>query len=406
MPFAWFVALRYLRTDKGQTALILAAISIGASVIVFLSALIDGLQASLVEQTLGTQPHVTLRLPREAARPLVQATPALAIARTVQTASQRLRSIDQWPAAEAAAEGVAGVTAVSPVVSGAGFAIHGDTKEPVLVRGIDPESSRAIVDVPQKLVEGRFEVGGGEALMGSKLAANLGVRVGDKIRLQTSEGTEDTLPVTGIFNLGNEAVDRAWLLTSLPHAQALYGLPGGVTSLEVKVARVFEADRVATELADRTGLEADSWMKLNAELLQGLSAQSSSRSIIEFFVAVAVALGIASVLAVSVVQKSREIGILRANGTPARRVLAVFLIQGGVLAMLGSLAGSALGALFSKLFERVALTATGEPRFPVKLAPTLFLATVLLAVVVGLLAALLPAVRAARLDPAAAIRHG
>ncbi len=97
MPFEWFVALRYMRDAKGQTALIVAAVAVGVSVIVFLSALIGGLQASLIDKTLGSQPHITVHVPREAPRPLAATTPAVAIARAIQESPQRLRSIDQWP---------------------------------------------------------------------------------------------------------------------------------------------------------------------------------------------------------------------------------------------------------------------------------------------------------------------
>jgi lipoprotein-releasing system permease protein len=122
MPFQWFVALRYLVDAKGQSALILAAVSVGVSVIVFLSALINGLQASLIETTLGSQPHVTLRVAREAPRPLVAPEAGRAVARLVQPASQRLRSLDQWTVVMAGAERVAGVTAASPTVTGSGVA--------------------------------------------------------------------------------------------------------------------------------------------------------------------------------------------------------------------------------------------------------------------------------------------
>ncbi len=108
----------------------------------------------------------------------------------------------------------------------------------------------------------------------------------------------------------------------------------------------------------------------------------------------------------SVVQKSREIGILRAVGTAPRRVLRVFLIQGGVLGLAGSFVGSALGALFAKLFEGIARGPDGAPRFPVHLDAPLFLFATALATGVGLLAAVLPARRAAKLDPATAIRNG
>ena len=98
MLFQWFVAIRYLRDARGQSALMLAAVAVGVSVIVFLSALINGLQSSLIESTLGSQPHITLRVRREEPRPLVEPREGLAIARHRQTATQRLRSLDQWPA--------------------------------------------------------------------------------------------------------------------------------------------------------------------------------------------------------------------------------------------------------------------------------------------------------------------
>ena len=406
MPFEWFVAFRYMRDAKGQTALILAAVAVGVSVIVFLSALIGGLQESLIDKTLGSQPHITVRVPREEPRPLVEPTPAMAIARQVEESPQRLRSIDQWPMVMAGVERVPGVTAASPSITGAGFAVRSEAKSPIVVRGIEPERFLAIIDVRKHLIAGRFEVDGGDVVIGSKLASDLGVGLGDKIRVSSTEGGDDIVTIRGIFTLGNQAVDGTWVLTSLRHAQALYALPGGVTTIELKVADVFEAEHVAGEVRGRTGLVADSWMTINAELLAGLSAQSSSKSMIQFFVIVAVALGIASVLIVSVVQKSREIGILRAVGTPSRRILLVFLIQGGVLGLVGSVMGSALGALLSTLFETVVRDPSGAPKFPVHLDISLFAFATALATGVGLLSATIPARRAARLDPATAIRNG
>jgi lipoprotein-releasing system permease protein len=298
------------------------------------------------------------------------------------------------------------IIAVSPLVVGAGFAVRSEAKEPVVVRGVVSERFLSILDLRRKMVAGRFDVTSGKVVVGAKLAEILRASVGDKIRVTSSEGVEDVVTIAGLFSLGNEAVDGSWVITSLAHAQSLYALPGGATTLELKVADVFDAERVADELRDRTGLEADSWMKLNSDLLEGLSAQSSSKNLIQFFVVVAVALGIASVLAVSVVQKAPEIGILRAVGTQRRRVLAVFLIQGGVLGFVGSLAGSALGALLAKLFENVARAGDGSPRFPVTLDLSLFASVTCLATVVGLLAAAIPARRASRIDPAKAIRNG
>lgn len=406
MPFEWFLALRYLRDAKGQTVLILGGVAVGVSVIVFLSALITGLQTSLIDKTLGAQPHITLRVPREAPRPLVEPTDKVAIARVVEQTSQRLRSIDQWPQVIAAVERIPGVTATSPSIVGAGFAVRSGAKSPILIRGVDPERALAIIDLRKRMIAGRLELDGASVAIGSKLAADLGAVPGDKLRISSSEGVDDVVTVGGVFRLGNEGVDGTWMVTTLRHAQSLFGLPGGATTIEIKVADVFTADRIAGDIETRTGIPADSWMKINAELLAGLSAQSSSKSMIQFFVILAVALGIASVLIVSVVQKSREIGILRAVGTSRASVQRIFLIQGGLVGASGAVVGGALGAGFAVFFEHLAANPDGSPTFPVDLAPSLFLLSGLLAIGIGLVAAFLPARRAAALDPATAIRYG
>jgi lipoprotein-releasing system permease protein len=406
MPFQWFVALRYLRDARGQSLLILSAVAVGVSVVVFLSALINGLQSSLIESTLGSQPHITVRVPREAPRPLVESDGARAIARHIQPTSQRLRSIDGWRAVMVDAARVPGVIAVSPTVTGSGVATRGAARVPIVIRGVDPDRFPAIIDLRARLTGGVLDLAGGHVAIGSALASELGIGPGDRLRVASNEGVDDVVTVAGVFEIGTDAVDRTWVVTSLRHAQSLFALPGGATSIELKVADVFAADRLAGEIRGRTGLRVESWMVLNAELLEGLSAQNSSKLMIQFFVIVTVALGIASVLIVSVVQKSREIGILRAVGTPAHRVLAVFLIQGGLLGVAGSFLGSALGVFFARAFEAMTRTADGLPRFPVEVDAALLAGATALATGVGLLAALIPAVRAARLDPASAIRRG
>lgn len=406
MSFSWFVALRYLRSDVSQTALVLAAVSVGVTVIVFLSALITGLQTSLIDKTLGSQAHVTLTVPEELPRALAEERDGVAILSSLQKGPQRLRSIDGWPQLVGVAEATPGVIAASAAITGAGFAEYATAKRPIMVRGVEPERFVRIIDLEKRIVRGRFDLAGTNVVIGSKLAADLGVTVGDKLRIVTSEGRVDVAVVAGVFELGNLGVDGTWMLTTIRQAQSLFALPGGATTIELKVGEVFEAEEVAREVERRTELSAESWMEKNAELLSGLSAQSSSKTMIQFFVVVAVALGIASVLIVSVVQKSREIGILRAVGTPRRRVLEVFLLQGGLLGALGSVIGCALGTLFSRLFEGIALDPSGNPRFPIQVDAELLLGASAIAIAVGLLAALLPARRASRLDPATAIRNG
>ncbi len=196
------------------------------------------------------------------------------------------------------------------------------------------------------------------------------------------------------------------MLTSLRVGQTLLDMPGGVTSLEVRTNDVFAADEIASMIAARTGLQADSWIKLNKQLMTGLKSQSSSRYIIEFFVIIAVALGIASVLLVAVVQKSKEIGIMRAFGTSDRQVIGVFLLQGAILGSMGSVGGSLLGAVLAMGFRSAARNPDGSPTFPVAVTVALLASTALIAITVGVAAAAFPAWRATKLDPATVIRYG
>ena len=190
-------------------------------------------------------------MPREEARALSEPNPGRAIAQLREERPQRLRSIDQWPAVITEVEALPGVIATSPTVTGAGFAVRAEAKNAVVVRGVEPERFRAIIDVDARLVAGRFEVDGDDVAIGSTLAAELGIAVGDKIRIRSSEGVERFVAVRGIFQLGNEGVDGTWVLTSLRQAQSLYELPAGVTTLELKVADVFDAEAVRHLVAAR-----------------------------------------------------------------------------------------------------------------------------------------------------------
>lgn len=405
MPFELFVAVRFLREGRFQTLLILLGVAVGVAVIIFLSALISGLEVSLLDRTLGAQAHVVIRPNEQVARQLTQDGQELVAAR-VEKAAKRLRSIDGWQQVLEEIAGVSGVVAASPTVAGSAFAVRGSASRSIAVRGIDPERFAKVIRIHDKIREGAFRVVGTEIVIGTELAKDLGVTVNDRIRLTTPEGRAEIFTIAGIFDLGNKDVNERWVLVSLRAAQTLLDLVGGVSTIELKVDQVFEAENVAQKLASRTGLVADSWMRLNSQLLVGLRSQSSSKSLIQFFVVVAVALGIASVLVVSVVQKSKEIGILKAMGTSTGRILRVFLVQGALVGLVGAVLGCLLGAGLSLFFQSMAKNPDGTPIFPVDLNVPLFLGASAVALMTGLLAAVAPARRAASLDPAEVIRNG
>jgi lipoprotein-releasing system permease protein len=405
MRFEVIVSLRFLREGRFQTLLTLAGVAVGVAVIVFLSALISGLQTSLVANTLGSQPHVVVRPQDETARRMV-AEGETAVAARVEKAAVRTRTLPDWPLNLTRIERVPGVVATSPIAAGAAFVVKGDVSKAVALRGVDTDRFDRIVNVSGRMKGGRFRLDGNDVVLGVGLARDLGLGIGDKVRLVTEGGRSDVFTVGGLFDLGAKDLNERWVLASIRNAQTLLNLEDGITSIEVRVDSIFDADRMAADITDRTGLVAETWMEINRPLLVGLKSQSMSSWMIQFFVVLAVALGIASVLVVAVVQKSREIGILKAIGTSTRQTMAIFLLQGGLLGLVGSALGCALGALLAIGFRSMAVAPDGSPIFPVDLTWTRFAAASTMATVVGMVAAVAPARRAARLDPAEVIRYG
>jgi lipoprotein-releasing system permease protein len=407
LPFEWIVALRFLREGRLQTLFIVAGIAIGVAVIVFMSALLAGLQSNIVRRVLTAQSHIQLLPPREVARvlgaPRTGAAPALEEA-IVQAPLQRLKSIDQWQSIATQVRAMPEVAVVSPEASGSALVIRGNASRAVSVIGIDPALYFRIVSLPDKMVRGTTRLTPTDILIGTDMATDLGIGVGDKLRVSSASGGDQTLTVTGLFDLGSKPANQRTTFVALRTAQSLLGLVGGVSSLDVTVRDVYAAEAVAQRITAATGVQADSWIATNAQFFTAVQAQKTSNTTIRFFVGLSVAFGIASVLVVSVVQKSREIGILRAMGISRGQVLRIFLLQGGLLGLLGSFCGSGIGLVALLSWQRFALNPDGTPLFPLAIEPALFLAALLLATLTGLAAAFAPALRAARLDPVVAIR--
>lgn len=395
----WNIALKFLRESGAQTLLIVIGIAVGTSVIVFITALITGLQDNLIERTLGTQAHVKVQPPEETNLIVTPAGNPLLLTLEDRRA-QRLRSILSWQEVVVALEQLPGVTAVSPVVAGPAFGVRGAAVKSVAVLGIDPVRYQRIIPVSSYLVAGSLRVGAGDTLIGRRLADELGLSVGDKLRLEASGNRTAVLNVTGIFELGVSELDTRYVYLDLKQAQSLLDLPGGVTVIDITIDDIFAAETYAARIARLTGLKAESWIETNSQLVNGLRSQSLSTVMISVFVGISVAFGIASVLAVSVVQRTREIGILRAMGSPRRQIQRVFLLQGGVLGLAGSTAGAAAGYALVWVFNTL-----GPGLFPIPVAPALIPGAMALATLVGVLAAAAPARRAARLDPVVAIRY-
>ncbi len=404
MKFEWTVALRFLREGRMQTALIVGGTTIGVSLIIFITGMLTGLQADLARRTLGTQPHIVVRPPDEINRAQLSSRGEVIPLANTQARAQRLRSIDQWQPLLAHIAAMPGIRAAAPTVSGAALARRGEADKAITLYGIEREPYVRVTKLDEKIIAGQLLLNAGDVVIGTQLAQDLGVGLGDKIRIETARFAGDTFTVRALFDAGNREANRRNVYVNFRTGQTLLDLAGGASSLDIAIGDVFAAEKFAQLLRNQTDQKVESWIETNSQLFTAIANQNVMTLLIRSFVAVIVAVGITSVLVVSVVQKQREIGILRAMGAARSAILRVFLMQGAIIGIAGAIFGSIGGTGLMALGSRLLRSPDGSAFFTVTWTPELYLGAIAVAIVFGLLAAIVPARRAASLDPAQAIR--
>lgn len=377
------IALRFLRSSRAQTALVVIGIAIGVSVQVFVGTLIDSLQESLVERTVGGSPQVTV------------------------TSSTEDPVIEAHGDILAEVSGVEDVTAVSVSADSPAFLLAGSRTSSVLVRGWDLAQADAIYGISEAVYDGGLP-GAWEILMGRDLAEEVGVGPGEHLEISLSNGTRYAFVVSGLFDLKVSSVNLGWVVTPLATAQSMFSFGGGVTSVEFQVRDVFAADSVDAEITSILAsypVSVDNWKDQNEQLLSGLQGQTASSLMIQVFVLAAVVIAIASVLAIKVVQKSRQIGILKAMGMTDRSSSLVFLFEGLILGVGGSVMGVTLGVGLLMSFVTFATNPDGTPLIDLYLDYRFVVGSGVVAVLAAALAAVVPARKSSRLSPIEVIRN-
>ncbi|MDD2521558.1 MAG: ABC transporter permease [Anaerolineaceae bacterium] len=384
MKLALRIAWRFLTSSKGQTILIILGIAIGVSVQVFIGSLIAGLQQSLLDTAIGRSSQITIS-PAE---------------RGERIADYEL-IVDDIKATEPE------ITAISPVADSSGFIIADDSTFPILMRGFQFETAEGIYKFNDAIIEGSLP-SGDEVILGKEFVEEASLEPGDQVTVQTPWGDKRDLVVSGVFDLGVTNLNKNWALAEISLVQSIFEFGDEVTAIESQVADVFTADvisdRIATTLPDN--LKVENWKVLNASLLSGLNGQSISSLMIQIFVLVSVILGIASVLAISVSQKSRQLGILKAMGIRDQVASLIFLLQGFILGIFGSIVGVVFGLGLSYAFTKFALNPDGTPVIDLYIDPQFILLSAFIALLSATLAALIPARSSSRLSPIEVIRNG
>ena len=377
MKFAFSVAKRFLGANKGQTLMIMIGIAIGVSVQIFIGLLISGLQESLIDKTVGSTPHITITQEED-----------------LSFGDFEIKN-DEF-------------TAVAYQAEGPAFAITEDDDASILLRGLSAEGDQ-LYKLSEKIVDGKMPSQKNDVIVGLGLKEKLNLKVNDTLTLRTINNQTVDVKVVGIVDLKVDSINNSWVLSTLPTAQGLFEMDDKITSIAIQVKDVFTADTLAEELkADMpvTDLEVVNWKEQNEDLLSGLNGQSISSIMIQVFVLVSVVLGIASVLAITVLQKSKQIGILKAMGIPDNTASQIFLFQGLILGFYGAILGVLFGLGLILAFTTFARNPDGSALIPINYDIPFILFSGSVAILSALIASFIPAARSKKLSPMEVIRNG
>ncbi|HET6785141.1 MAG TPA: ABC transporter permease [Erysipelotrichaceae bacterium] len=377
MKLAFSIAKRFLGYNKGQTIMIMVGIAIGVSVQIFIGLLITGLQESLIDKTVGSTPHITIT-------------------------QQDDLSFGDFEVNNDS------FTAVVYQADGPAFAISENDDASILLRGLSSEGD-TLYKLSEKLVEGKLPTIKNDVIIGSGLVEKLNVKLNDTLTLRTINNQSVDVRIVGIVDLKVDAINNTWVLSTLPTAQSLFAYDDEITSIAIQVKDVFEADVLSEELKDKitvSDLNVVNWKEQNDDLLSGLNGQSISSIMIQVFVLVSVVLGIASVLAITVLQKSKQIGILKAMGIPDNTASWIFLFQGLILGFYGAILGVLFGLGLIVSFTTFARNPDGSALIAIRYDIPFILFSGSIAIFSALIASFIPAARSKKLSPIEVIRNG
>jgi len=374
------IAWRFLRSSPVQSGLIVGGIAVGIAVQIFVGSLITSLQASLVDQTIGSAPQITISAVNDG-DPVVF--------------SDRVKEV-------IAAEPQILRDTVVPVRNVTSLYTEGTDSAPLGLIGGDLRELDGIYKLTERTVEGEASLGSDEIMLGTDFAKKFGISPGESIQLAVQGGKPVSLTVAGVFDLGSAAFNerQAFVNGSVP-ANVLGWSSSEYSSIQMQLEEPFASAEVAASMRPKLpGVEVAEWQAQNADLLVALQSQGSSSYIIQTFVLVAIALGIASTLAIAAVQKTRQIGILKAMGLSDSRAGRIFLLQALLLGGTGSAAGVALAYFLLFGFSFSGATFSIEPQLP------FVLGSAAIGMGVALASSIIPTRRTSKLDPIEVIQNG
>src|SRR5258706_4115540 len=413
MRIVLFIALRQLWDRKLLNSIAVGGVVLGVVVLLAIKGIMHGFQEKFYSSILKISPHVTLfdKELRPAPSMLSRFTGQF-VAATVshESPSDRQLRIKRPDEIVRAIEQLDGVVAAAGSLVGSAVLALGSKEYSVELRGIDPNRQKRVTSISQYMLEGSYDALSSSSegiLLGSGVASRLGAKVDDVLVVGTPRGERLSLKVEGIFEAAVPPVDNSRVYVTLRNAQTLLGRPDTVGRIETRIKDPDRAVEMSARIEKMFGYDAESWQETNANFLGIFQMQDT---ITNFVVAAILAVGGFAILAIQVMivlQKTRDIAILRSVGFRRNDILSVFLLQGIIIALTGGAVGCVIGHYLIIALSHLKTHQEGLVKseyFLVFDDPQVYVYGVLFAVMVGIVASLIPAIRGSKVEPVDVLR--
>ena len=427
LPFELLLALRYLRPKRTFVSIItlisVLGVALGVAVLIIVISVMSGFDHDLRGKILGFNSHLKIY-----ALDKSEGTDSMANYEDVMglvSSNKNVRGVAPFVLGQVLVE-----------TESANTNVHESLTAAPWLRGVDVNAESAVSILPKSIVAGAFDLSGHSVIVGSDFAHKMKITIGDRLAISSPSdlqkmrenysktNAELILPfdytITGIFNVGYYDFDVGFICTSLENAQDLYNLGDGVHGLLVMLNDPYQAPEVRRELLQTLGSDFSitTWEDENKAILGALLVEKNVMFYLLFFIVLVAALCILSAQITFVVQKTREIGMLKALGASHLQISSIFLGQSAIIGVLGVLAGYGLGVLavaYRNEFLEFMRWATGWELFPESIYEFSKLPAIIdvhdIAIICGcsfvicILGGVIPAFRAGRLKPVEALRH-